>query len=125
MLSQPLVDELCRFFREIDKHVDEKVLTESINRLLEIFQNIQMVGFDERNNPLFELLFTSIVDCITSPFFQQLLPTLPNGMTELTPLQTLLFDTAIEFMYWQPYEDSQSRRQTLASILHTIIASHR
>ena len=53
---------------------------------------------------------------MSSPFFMSQLPTTPKHMVDLQPMQTLLFDTCIEFMYWQPYEDSLVRRQGLTQI---------
>ncbi|CAF3705481.1 unnamed protein product [Rotaria sordida] len=120
-IYKPLIDEICLFFNEIEKYSNETKLIEVINRLLEIFQRIQMIRFDLQENSNLQLLFVTIAKCIVSKFFIDKLENLPKNMLELNPIETLLFDRCIEFMYWQPYENNILQRKHLSIICETLL----
>ncbi|CAF2538223.1 unnamed protein product [Rotaria sp. Silwood2] len=120
-IYKSLIDEICLFFNEIEKHSNETKLIEIVNRLLEIFQRIQMIRFDLHKNSILELLFITIAKCIISNFFIKKLENLPKNMLELNAIETLLFDRCIEFMYWQPYENNILQRKYLSTICETLL----
>ncbi|CAF0924268.1 unnamed protein product [Rotaria sp. Silwood1] len=120
-IYKPLIDEICLFFNEIEKYSNETKLIEILNRLLEIFQRIQMIRFDLHENSILELLFLTIAKCIISNFFIKKLENLPKNMLELNPIETLLFDRCIEYMYWQSYENNTLQRKHLLIICETLL----
>ena len=120
-LYKPLIDEICIFFNEIEKHSNETKLVEVIDRLVEIFQRIQTVYLTFRENSMFELLLISISKCFTSKFFIEKLEALPKTMLDLNKIQKLLFDTSVEFLYWQPYENNMLRRKKICTISETLL----
>jgi hypothetical protein len=94
---------------------------QSMSRLLHIFRRIQMMRIDLYQDSLLETLFLNVSKCISSTFLIAQLPSVPKAMTDLEPKQIFLFDTCIEFMYWQPYEESLLRRQTLRQICEVLL----
>lgn len=121
ILCKPLIDEMCLFFADIKKYSNQTKLIEAINRLLKIFQRIQMIYFCLQQNPILERLFDTIAQCMESKFFIDVLQNLSEKMSELDAIQTLLFDTCIEFMYWQSYEDNPVRKKRLHRICETLL----
>ncbi|CAF2213111.1 unnamed protein product [Rotaria magnacalcarata] len=95
-----LIDEICLFYEKIEKYVDETKLIEANDRLLKIYQKIQMFRFDLQENSILEILFITIAKCIVSNFFIKKTGNLPKMMSQLNPIDNLLFDSCIEFMYW-------------------------
>ena len=116
ILYPPLIDKLNDFIAALGEYHATTERIESMNRILRIFTRIQITQIDLHQDSLLETLFLSVARPMSSPFFMSQLPTTPKHMVDLQPMQTLLFDTCIEFMYWQPYEDSLVRRKGLTQI---------
>ncbi|CAF3219369.1 unnamed protein product [Rotaria socialis] len=116
MICKPLIDKLNFFIIEFEQYRGPPKQLESMNRLLRIFTLIQTMRIDLYEDSLLELLFLNVSKCISSTFFMAQLSSVPQSMSDLESIQTFLFDSCIEFMYWQPYEESLLRRQTLGQI---------
>jgi hypothetical protein len=52
IIFKPLIDSICVFFDDIEKHFNEPKLIETTNRLMRIFENIEMTRFDLQENPI-------------------------------------------------------------------------
>ncbi|UJR11399.1 hypothetical protein I4U23_015579 [Adineta vaga] len=123
MLYKPLIDKMNVFITEFDqKHGTTKQI-ECMCILLHIFKRIQMIHINLYQHPLLEILFLTVSKLINSKFLIAQLFNTRNLMMNLDPIQTFLFDTCIEFMYWQPYEESLLRRQNLKQICETHIST--
>ncbi|CAF1661832.1 unnamed protein product, partial [Adineta ricciae] len=120
MIYTPLVNKICVFFNEIENYARESQQIEIINRLMLIYQNMQMTRLDTRDDSTLEVLFLNISTCFSSKFFLQALQALS---TNLPNLNSLLFDTSVEFLYWQPYEDSLSRKNSLFTIYKVLVGT--
>ncbi|CAF3652412.1 unnamed protein product [Rotaria socialis] len=118
---KPLIDEICLFYEKIEKYVDETKLIQANGRLLKIYQRIHMFRFGLQENSILEILFITITKCIVSNFFIKKLENLPKMMSQLNPIEILLFDSCIEFMYWQPYESNAVERKHLFTICETLL----
>jgi hypothetical protein len=116
MLHKPLVDKMIFFIAEIEQYNGKTRDIASMNRLFRIFGRIQTMRVDLHQNSLLENLFVNVSKCIGSKFLMDQLSSAPTVMKNMEPLQAFLFDTCIEFMYWQPYEESLLRRQRLKQI---------
>jgi hypothetical protein len=116
ILYKPLVDQMNAFITDIEQNSAATKQIEPINRVLRIFRSYQMMRIDLHQDSLLELLFLKVSKCISSQFMMAQLSSTPRAMINLDPLQTFLFDTCIEFMYWQPYEESSLRRKGLTPI---------
>jgi hypothetical protein len=106
MLCKPLIDKMNIFVIEFEQYCGQTKQIESISRLLHIFRRIQMMQINLYQDSLLETLFLNVSKCISSTFLMAQLLSVPKAMTDLEPKQRFLFDTCIEFMYWQPYEES-------------------
>ncbi|CAF5194019.1 unnamed protein product, partial [Rotaria magnacalcarata] len=105
MICKPLIDKLNFFIIEFEQYRGPPKQLESMNRLLRIFTLIQTMRIDLYEDSLLELLFLNVSKCISSTFFMAQLSSVPQSMSDLESIQTFLFDSCIEFMYWQPYEE--------------------
>lgn len=121
MLYKPLIDKMNIFIRQFEQYHGSVKTIQSMSRLLHIFRRIQMMRIDLCQDSLLEALFLDVSICISSTFLIAQLSCVSKTMADLEPKQIFLFDTCIEFMYWQPYEESLLRRQTLKQICEVLL----
>lgn len=120
-INQSLIGQICLFFNDIEKYTNEPKLIETIDRLIKIYQRIQMFRFDLQTNENFEALCITIAKCMSSNYFINKLKALSKAVLELNPIEILLFDTCIEFMYWQSYETNQVERTHLSIVCDSLL----
>lgn len=121
MLCKPLIDKLNVFVIELEEYRISKKQIRSISRLIDIYRRIQTQRIDLHEDSLLETLFFNVSKCISSTYFIKQLSNIPKSMNELKQKQKFLFDNCIEFLYWQPYEESLLRRQTLKQMCDTLL----
>lgn len=125
MLHKPLIDKMILFIAEMEQDNGSMTDIVSMNRLFRIFGRIQTMRVDLRSNSLLEDLFVNVAKFVCSKLLVNQLSSAPKGMANMESMQTVLSDTCVEFMYWQPYEECLLRRQFLKQIcethLHTVV----
>ena len=121
MLHKPFVDQINIFIIQFEHYRGSTKHTEAMSHLLDIYRRIQMMRVDLYADSLLETLFLNVSNCISSALLTTELTNLPKIMADLEGKQKVLFDTCIEFMYWQPYEESLFRQQNLRQVCETLL----
>ena len=119
-LRSAMTDQICSFFKQIEVYSEQTELVTVIDSLMHIYQRVLKLIPDPKRNQSLKDLFESITQCMNSSFFITLLERTIDPVPLSEVVGALFFDTCIEFLYWQPYEDDDWRRNILQSLSNSI-----
>lgn len=116
LLNKSLVDNIVSVMDHIENYSEKWQQLNVVDYLIKVYKRFQMVRYDVQHNAILENLIVSISKHFSSSSVIVRLKSISLPLKDLKGIDSLLYDTCIEFLYWQPYEESPSYRKVLKTI---------